>query len=208
VSFGFLVAGFLSTMNAGRVALAAAERRPAPRELAIALLVAVALVVACVLGADPLLDWLSISPESWRIAAAVVLGAMGVRTIIWPGSAAPFGAILFTPELAAVSISPESWRIAAAVVLGAMGVRTIIWPGSAAPFGAILFTPELAAVSISFGADESAGRVLAAAAIGLLPALLAVRARRRDTGVLAAQFLAALQIVVAIALAVSGIRDV
>jgi hypothetical protein len=164
VSFGFLVAGFLATMNAGRVALAAAARRPTPRELAIALAVAVALVVACVLGADALLD--------------------------------------------ALTISPESWRIAAAVVLGAMGVRTIIWPESAAPFAVILFTPELATVSISFGADEAAGRVLAAAAIGLLPALLAVRARRRDTSALAAQFLAALQIVVAIALAVSGIRDV
>jgi hypothetical protein len=164
VSFGFLVAGFLATMNAGRVALAAAARRPAPRELAIAPAVAVVLVVAAVLGADALLDWLSISPESWRIAAAVVLGAMGVRTIIWPE-----------------------------------------WAG---PFGAILFTPELAAVSVSFGADESTGRVLAAAAIGLLPVLVAVRARNRDTSALAAQFLAALQIVVAIALAVSGIRDV
>ena len=63
-------------------------------------------------------------------------------------------------------------------------------------------------MSVSFGADESAGKVLAAAAIALLPALLAARARRRETSGLAAQFLAALQIVVAIALAVSGIRDV
>jgi len=74
--------------------------------------------------------------------------------------------------------------------------------------GVVLVTPELAAVSVSFGADESAGKVLAAAAIALLPALLAARARRRETSALAAQFLAALQIVVAIALAVSGIRDV
>jgi hypothetical protein len=164
VSFAFLVAGFLATMNAGRVALAAAARRPAPREVAIAIAAGAGLAVAGVLGADALLDALAISPESWRIAAAIVLGAMGIRTIIWPA-----------------------------------------WSG---PFGVILITPELATVSVSFGADEAVGKVLAAAAIGLLGALLAVRARGRDTSALAAQFLAALQIVVAIALAVSGIRDV
>jgi hypothetical protein len=164
VSFAFLVAGFLATMNAGRVALAAAARRPAPREVAIAIAAGAGLAVAGVLGADALLD--------------------------------------------ALAISPESWRIAAAIVLGAMGIRTIIWPAFSGPFGVILITPELATVSVSFGADAAVGKVLAAAAIGLLGALLAVRARGRDTSALAAQFLAALQIVVAIALAVSGIRDV
>jgi len=164
VSFGFLVAGFLATLNAGRVALAAAARRPAPRAVAIAVGAGAVLAVAGVLAADALLD--------------------------------------------ALAISPESWRIAAAIVLGAMGVRTIIWPATSGPFEVVLITPELAAVSVSFGADEAVGKVLAAALIGLLPALLAVRARGRDTSALAAQFLAALQIVVAIALAVSGIRDV
>jgi hypothetical protein len=166
MSFAFLVAGFLATMNAGRVALAAAARRPAPRDLAAATLAAVVLVLAGVLGADGLLDALSISPESWRIAAAVVLGAAAIRTIVWPAAA----------------------------------------PG--APFAAVLVTPELAAVAVSFGADEPSGKVLAAAALGLVPALLAYRARRRETSALGAQFLGALQVVVAIALAVSGIRDV
>jgi hypothetical protein len=165
VSFAFLVAGFLGTLNAGRVALAVAAHRPPRRDLAVAAAAAAVLVLAGVLGADALLDWLAISPESWRIAAAVVLGAAGVRTIVWPSA-------------------------------------------TTGPFAAVLVTPELAALAVSFGADEPAGRVLAAAALGLVPALLAVRARRRDTGALAAQFLAALQIVVAIALAVSGIRDV
>jgi hypothetical protein len=165
VSFGFLVAGFLATMNAGRVALAAQASRPSPRSLAAAVLAGAAVVVAAVLGADRLLDALSISPESFRIAAGIVLAATGLRTIVWPHAAS-------------------------------------------APFPAILVTPELAALAISFGADEPAGKVLAAAVLALLPAALAYRARRRDTGALATQFLAALQLVVAVALGVSGIRDV
>jgi hypothetical protein len=165
VSFAFLVAGFLATLNAGRVALAAAAARPSARERGVAVAAGAALALAGVLAGDALLDWLDISPESWRIAAAIVLGATAVRTLVWPSA-------------------------------------------SAAPFPVVLVTPELAAVAVSFGADESAGKALAAAAIGLLPALLAVRARRPETGALPAQFLAALQIVVAIALAVSGIRDV
>jgi hypothetical protein len=164
VSFAFLVAGFLATMNAGRVALAAVAERPARRERLIAPAAGGALAVLGLLVADPLLDWLSISPESWRIAAAIVLGAAGVRTLVAPSASAPFPVVLITPELAVVSVS--------------------------------------------FGADEPAGKALAAAALGLLPALLALRARRPDTSALAARFLAALQIVVAIALAVSGIRDV
>jgi hypothetical protein len=166
VSFGFLLAGFLGTANAGRVALAVVVRRDAsrPRDLAIAVAAGAVLIVAGVYAADPLLD--------------------------------------------ALDISPESWRIAAAVVLAATAIRTIIWPAASGPFAAVLITPELAAVSVSFGADESAATVLAAAALALIPALLAARARRPETSALAAQFLAALQIVVAIALAVSGIRDV
>jgi small neutral amino acid transporter SnatA (MarC family) len=165
VSFAFLVAGFLATTNAGRVALAAETSRPGPRDRAAAPVAGAAVVAAGVLLADGLLDALSISPESFRIAAGLVLAAAGVRTIVWPD------------------------------------------PG-AAPFAAVLATPELAALAVSFGADEPGGRVLAAFALALLPLLLAYRARRRETSALAAQFLAALQLVVAVALGVSGIRDV
>jgi hypothetical protein len=164
VSFGFLVAGFLATTNAGRVALAVQACRPGRRSFAVALLAGVAIVVAAALLADALLD--------------------------------------------ALSISPESFRIAAGLVLGAAGVRTLVWPRASGPFGAVLVTPELVAVAVSFGADDPTGEVLAAAALALLPALLASRARRAETSALAAQFLAALELVVAIALVVAGIRDV
>jgi small neutral amino acid transporter SnatA (MarC family) len=165
VSFGFLVAALLAATNPGRVALAARASRPARREVAAAFVAGAGLIAGCALVADELLDALSISPESFRIATAIVLGAAGVRTLVWPS------------------------------------------PG-AVPFAAVLVTPELACLSLSLGADEPLGSILAAAAIALLPCALAVRARSEATGVRATQFLAALQIVVAIALAVSGIRDV
>jgi small neutral amino acid transporter SnatA (MarC family) len=162
VSFGLMVAGFLATANAGRVALAAQALRPGRRERVAAPLVGAALVLAGVLCADPLLDALAISPESMRIAAGIVIGVAALRTMVRPD------------------------------------------PG-VGPFAAVLFTPELAIAALSFGADEPAGRVLLAA----VPALVLVPlAYRLPQGALAARFLAALAIVVAVALIVAGIRDV
>jgi small neutral amino acid transporter SnatA (MarC family) len=165
VTFGFLVAGFLATANAGRVALAAETSRPAPRTVAAAVAVGAALVVAAVLAAEELLDALAISPESFRIATGIVLGVAGVRSLVWPRPAA-------------------------------------------GPFAAVLVVPELALLAVSFGADEPAGRVVAAAVPAFLAAGVAPRLAHGGGGVLAATFLAALQVVVAIALVVSGIRDV
>jgi hypothetical protein len=164
MSFAFLLAGFIATTNAGRVALACPGGRPVSRILALALLAGGGLVVAGALVADPLLDALEISPESFRIAAGLVLAAAGLRTIVWPR---PSG-----------------------------------------PFVAILVTPELACLAVSFGADDAMVKVLGAAAIALvIVAIAAVAGPREPTG-RAAQFLAALAVVVAVALVVSGIRDV
>jgi hypothetical protein len=94
-------------------------------------------------------------------------------------------------------------------VLAAAGVRTIVWPVPApAPFAAVLVTPELTALALSFGADEPTAKVLAGAVPAFVVLALGYRARRRDASALSAQFLAALQLVVAVALAVAGIRDV
>jgi hypothetical protein len=165
VSFGFLVAGFLATTNAGRVALACRGARPAPRALALALIAGLALIVAGVVFADDLLDALAISPESFRIAAGIVLGASGVRSIVWPE---PSG-----------------------------------------PFEAILITPALACLAVSSGADEGTGKVLGAAVIALAVVAIAATARPREPAAgPAAQFLSALQVVIAVALVISGVRDV
>jgi small neutral amino acid transporter SnatA (MarC family) len=111
--------------------------------------------------------------------------------------------------LDALDVSPESFRIAAGLVLAATGVRELIWAQpSGAPFAAVLLTPELVCAALSFGADETVGRTLAAAAIALPPVALAALSDRARVGPPAARFLAALQIVVAVALGVSGVRDV
>ena len=165
VSFGFLIAGFLATTNAGRVALACRGERPTPRALAVALIAGLALVALGAILADELLDALAISPESFRIAAGIVLAAAGVRTIVWPE---PSG-----------------------------------------PFEAILVTPALACLAVSSGADEGAGKALAAAVIALAVVAIAALARPREPAAgLATQFLAALQVVIAVALVISGVRDV
>jgi hypothetical protein len=166
VSFGFMVAGFLATTNVGRVALACRGGRPAPRALALALAAGLGLVVLGTLVADELLDALAISPESFRIAAGLVLAAAGLRTMVWPQ---PSG-----------------------------------------PFAAILVTPALACLSVSFGADDATGRVLGAAAIAfaVVAIAIAVVPHPREPMGPVAQFLAALEVVVAVALVVSGVRDV
>jgi hypothetical protein len=165
MSFGFLVAGFLATTNAGRVALAARAGRPSRRSVALALLLGFGLAAVTVVFAGDLLDGLAISPESFRIAAGMVLAATGLRSIVWPQPA----------------------------------------PG---PFAAVLVTPELVVLGISFGADESTVRALGAAAISIPIVAWAALSPWRQPAALAAQFLAALQVVVAVALGVSGIRDV
>src|SRR5690242_20217501 len=99
MSFGFLVAAFLATTNAGRVALAAHAARPRARDWSVAVAAAAALAVGAVLVADPLLDALSISPPSFRLAAGIVLLAAGLKTLVWPAPApGPFAAVLVTPE--------------------------------------------------------------------------------------------------------------
>jgi small neutral amino acid transporter SnatA (MarC family) len=165
VSFGFLVAGFLATTNAGRVALAREASRPGPSTVALALVAGAALVAVAVVFAGDLLDALSISPQSFRIAAGIVLAVTAARTLLLPAAAA-------------------------------------------APFAAVLITPELACLALSFGADEPAGRALAAAAVTLAVVAVAATIRLPLPLALTTQLLAALQIVVAVALAISGMRDV
>jgi len=165
LSFGFLIAGFIAATNAGRIAFARESEHPSKRAVAIALLVGAVLIVVLTLAATDLLDALSISPESFRIAAGVVLLLTGARWLVWPRTA----------------------------------------PG---PFTAVLITPELAVLALSFGADEPTGKVLGAAAISLPILALAATTRVPVPTTLVTQALAALQIVIAIALTISGMRDV
>ena len=165
MSFGFAVAALLATTNAGRVGLASQAIRPRPPNVAVAMLAGLVLISLGAVFADELLDALTINPESFRIAAGIVLFVTGVRPLVWPQ--APAG-----------------------------------------PFAAVLVTPELACLAISLGADEGVGRVLGATAVALAVAAAATLVRRREPAALATQFLAALQLIVAVALVISGLRDV
>jgi small neutral amino acid transporter SnatA (MarC family) len=165
LSFGFLLAAFLATANPARVALAALESRPRRASLALAVAGSFALAAVAALLSDNLLDVLDVSPESFRIAAGLVLGVAGLRALV---SGLSF----------------------------------------AGPFGAVVVTPELAVLAVSAGADQSLGRVLGAVAVTLLLVVPALAAPRRGPLVVAARFLGALQVVVAVALVVSGVRDV
>ena len=165
MSFGFMVAGFLATTNAGRVAIAREAARPSMRERVVAVCLGAAAILLIAAVAGDLLNALDISPESFRIAAGLVLAATGIRELVYPRP-------------------------------------------SGAPFAAVLLTPELVCVALSFGADESLGRTLAAAAVAVPFAAVAALTDRVRPGPLPTQFLAALQVVVAIALGVSGVRDV
>jgi hypothetical protein len=160
-----MVAGFIATTNASRVALARDATHPSTQARVLAVGLGCGVVVLSVVFADDALDALDISPESFRIAAGLVLAAAGIADLAWPHVAD-------------------------------------------APFAAILVRPELVCVALSFGADEPTGRVLAAGAFALVLVAVAALGDRPRPGPIPAQFLAALQIVVAVALTVSGVRDV
>lgn len=162
MSLGFLVAAFLAVTNAGRVGVA---RLDAPHSPVLPLVAGFVLVAAAAVLAGELLDLLAISPESFRIAAGLVLAATGLWALVGPLT-------------------------------------------HTGPFVAALVTPELALLAVSAGADEPTVEVLAAAALALVVVALACVAPRRDLLVPAARFLAALQVIVAVALVVSGVRDV
>jgi small neutral amino acid transporter SnatA (MarC family) len=165
MSFAFMVTAFLATANAGRVALAAQASRPVLRELALALGLALAAVAVAALVAGDLLDRLSISPPSFRLAAGIVLLAAGLRRFVWPRE-------------------------------------------GDGPFAAVLITPDIVVLALSFGADEGAGRTIAAVLPALALAAAAYRLRSHTGAAVAARFLAALEIVLGVALGVNGIRDV
>jgi small neutral amino acid transporter SnatA (MarC family) len=157
LSVAFLVAAFLATANAGRLARVRAPVLPA-------LLAGFGAVAAVALLADELLDRLAVSPESFRIAAGLVLAVAGLRGLV-----------------GAISVS--------------------------GPYSAVI-TPELALLAVSAGADEPTGKVLTAAAIAFaVGGLASVPAGRRLLAP-AARFLSALQVVVGVALVVSGVQDV
>lgn len=107
-----------------------------------------AAVLSLALVADPLLDWLDVSPETWRMAAGVVAIVAGSWAVVfperrdddvdwrWTGIVPLFFPYLFTPEVAAVGMSlgadePAGWVLGGTAVGGAVLVALARLPASA-----------------------------------------------------------------------------
>lgn len=118
---------FLAALNPASAALAMATRArtaaaPATWQLAIAGgAIALALYVATAAGADRFLDALNIEPESFRVAAGVVMATAGAFAI-WRGAPEPVGsdsgfdAAIF-PVAVPLLVTPAG--LAAAITYGA-----------------------------------------------------------------------------------------
>jgi hypothetical protein len=148
-----MLAGFLATANAGRVALGLGDGRAPRRPLALAVAVGAAMVLVLVLVADPLLEALDISPESFRIAAGIVLVAMGAATLVHPRPGGPAAALLVTPDLACMAIAASADEgvgpaLGAAAIALAV-VAALALPPRLAPAGRA--APFLAALAVVVG---------------------------------------------------------
>jgi small neutral amino acid transporter SnatA (MarC family) len=156
-----------------------------PRERRSLMAAAAAIACVCAIGSAavsrPVLDGLDVTPGTFRVAAAVVLGIAGARWLV-------AGA----PSVAAEGPSAGAGRVAV----------PLLFP--------VLVTPQLAIVSMSTGADHGTAVVVAGAAASLVVAWVATIATKRHPGgwTAGARLVAALAVAVALALAVDGVQTV
>lgn len=178
-----LVVAFLAAVNPFRVrpGLPEVDGRARPRALAAGCLLVFALGAVAVAAAPALLDGLDVSPETFRLAAGFVMAVAA-------------GWVLWFPHRAG---EPELAGLAAAVV-------PVAFP--------LLIGPELFVLTISTGADESAVSVLGALALALTATFALGAVPRSDAQAAlwrgASRLAAAVLMVAAVALIVSGIREV
>ena len=130
---------FLVAVNPAAVA-ASVPRSELFRARANVAFVATTLVVAVVAGcSERLLDWLEVSPPTFRMAAGVVLGLTSIRWVVVgapspaaSGEEVPILTILLSPQLVAVAIAAGSdvgalSATAAAVVALAVSGAAVLW---------------------------------------------------------------------------------
>lgn len=164
-----------------RLSLPETEGRAPRASLAVGLAILAVAAVAFAAAAGSVLDWLDISPETWRIAAGVVVIGTGLWVLVFPQRRQ----------------EPELGGLAAAVV-------PVFFPVLLAPelFVLLAATGADAGVGVTLGALFLP--IAAVAALGTLrrtPVVAAVL-------VGLSRLLAALAVVVGLALIISGIRDV
>jgi small neutral amino acid transporter SnatA (MarC family) len=179
VSFAFLLLAFVAAVNPCRLRLVLPDRRAA---VALGCAVAVGAVAAIAALGGGLLDALDISPETFRLGAAVVLALEGARALVFARPAA----------------EPELQGLKAALVPVAFPL--LLSPGVVA----------LAVAAGGDGVEGEAVASLAIACGLVLAATLVPRDRRAADALLLAggRLLGALEIVAGVALAVDAVRDV
>jgi small neutral amino acid transporter SnatA (MarC family) len=156
-----------------------------PRERRSLMAAAAAVACACAIGSAavsrPVLDALDVTPGTFRVAAAVVLGIAGAR-----------------------------WLIAGASSVAAEGPPTGAGRVAIPLLFPVLVTQQLVIVSMSTGADHGVAVVAGGSAGSLAIAWLAtVVSKRHPVGWTAGvRLVAALAVAVALALAVDGVKTV
>jgi LPXTG-motif cell wall-anchored protein len=183
VSFAFYAFAFFVVANPFRWRLSLPETGDrthfAPLAAGLAILVVIAVIVAA--AADSVLDWLDISPETWRIASGVVVIAAGLWVMVFP----------HRPSEASL---PALWA----------GVAPVFFPVLLAPELYVL----LKATGADEGVGVTLGALILP--VATVAALGTVRRTSTSAAVLTglSRLLAALAVVAGLALIISGIRDV
>jgi small neutral amino acid transporter SnatA (MarC family) len=178
MSFAFLLLALVASVNPCRVRLVLPERRPA---VALGALLALGLAACIAAAGHAALDALDITPETFRLAAAVVLALEGTRALV---AARP-------------AREPELDGLGAALVPVAFPL--LLTPGVAmlavAAGGDDMVGEAVVALALAFAL--------------VLPATLVPRSARTDALLAAGgRLLAAAEIAAGVALAVDSLRDV
>lgn len=178
MTFAFLAFALVAAANPCRLRLVLPERREA---VALGALLALGAVAALAALGGPLLEALDISPESFRLGAALVLALEGARFLVFARPAA----------------EPELPGLRAALVPVAFPL--LLSPGVVA----------LAVAAGGDGVEPEAVGATAAAFALVLAATLVPRDERAAALLVAGgRLLGALEVVAGVALAVGAVRDV
>ncbi|MBI2766373.1 MAG: hypothetical protein HYX53_10750 [Chloroflexi bacterium] len=180
-----LAIALAAAVNPAAVAATAAAAPPGRirlRTIPAAAALALAIIAAAAALAGRILDGLDIEPETFRIAAGMVMATMGVLTL-WRGN---------TP--ATIDEWPGGWRAA---------VFPLALP--------LLLGPATLIAALSYSADHGAARTASAAAVGLVVASLLVAigfGGRRVPAEAVARLTGALLVAIATGLVVDGVRAI
>ena len=178
MSFGFFLLAFAAAANPCGASLALPQRRSA---VALGALLAAAVCTAVAVSGSVVLDALDVSPESFRLAAGLVLGLEGARALLSPRP----------PR------EPELPGLGAALV-------PVAFPLLLQP-GVVMLALAAGADDV---AGRAVGALCVAFAVVVLAGAVRVEGRGEALLAAGARLVGALEIAVGVVLAVDALRDV